>query len=185
VTKRALVILGLVTAASPAFADAPGATTASPYGTSQYVVAYAPPAVADPAHRGFTLQFELGGGSTSVESSAGAVAFQLGGWLTHDLSLAFRFSTSGSFMFVGGSAQYYALRSLWFGGGIGGLTEKTPDYAYDEPSKISGTGGFARIGYNLVERGEHALYVAGEVQGGQIGGVTRAVAFVSLGYQLL
>lgn len=181
--KLALVIS--LAAASPVLADAPGATAVSPYGTSQFVVAYAPPPVTDPAHHGFTLQFELGGGSTSVESSASAVAFELGGWLTHDLSLAFRFSTAGSFRFVGGSAQYYALPSLWFGAGIGGLTEKTPDYAYDAPSKISGTGGFARIGYNLVEHGEHALYVSAELQGGQIEGVTRAVAFVSLGYQLL
>jgi len=183
VNKLALVIV--VAAASPALADAPGATAVSPYGTSPFVVAYAPPAVTDPAHHGFTLQFELGGGSTSVDSSASAVGFQLGGWLTHDLSLAFRFTASGSFRFVGGSVQYYALPSLWFGGGVGGLTEMTPDYEYDAPSKISGTGGFARVGYNLVEHGEHALYVSGELQGGQIEGVTRAVAFLSLGYQLL
>lgn len=181
--KLALVIL--VAAASPALADAPGATAVSPYGTSPFVVAYAPPPVTDPAHHGFTLQFELGGGSTSADSSASAFAFQLGGWLTHDLSLAFRVSGTGSFMFVGGSAQYYPLRSLWLGAGIGGMTEKTPDYAYDAPSKLSGTGGFARVGYNLVEHGEHALYVSGEVQAGQIEGVTRAVALVSLGYQLL
>jgi hypothetical protein len=176
-----LIIIVLVAIATPAFAQP---ATVSPFGSSPHVVAYDPPAVPDRAHRGLTLEIALGGGTTSLDTNAGAITFAIGGWITRELSLAFRVSQVGSVGFVGGSAQYYATRSLWLGAGAGGLSERAMD-EYGGFTRDDGTGGFIRAGYNLARGGKHALYVSGELQGGVVEDVTRMVALFSLGYQML
>jgi hypothetical protein len=156
----------------------------SPYGTTPFVVAYQPPPKVDRAHHGLTLEIALGGGTTSVDQSAGGLTFAIGGWISHDLSLSFRASFIGAFEFVGGSAQYYATRSVWLGAGAGQLSESFMD-EYGGTDRTGGTGGFARAGYNLAGSGRNALYVSGELQAGQIEDRTRAVALVAIGYQML
>jgi hypothetical protein len=158
--------------------------TVSPFGSSPHVVAYNPPVVADRAHRGLTLEIAVGGGTTSIDSDTGAVTFAIGAWITRDISLAFRATDVGSVGFVGGSLQYYATRSVWLGAGAGSFSEQAMD-EFGGFTRASGGGGFARGGFNLARGGKHALYVSGEIQAGGIDGLTRAVALVSLGYQLL
>jgi hypothetical protein len=148
------------------------------------VVAYNPPPEIDRAHRGLTLEIAAGAGSTSVDDSAGGVSFAIGGWITHDLALAFRASDIGAYAFAGGSLQYYATPSLWLGAGAGSLGERGMDQ-YGGTTQASGGGGFVRAGYELAHGGRHALYVSGEVQGGSVAGEGRVVGFVALGYQLL
>lgn len=172
--------LALLVALLPAAAFA----EPSPYGTSPFVVAYQPPPKVDRAHRGLTLEFALGGGTTSVDKSTGGITFALGFWISHDVSLAFRVTELGAFGFVGGSGQYYATKSLWLGAGAGQLSESFMDQ-YGGTDRDGGTGGFLRAGYNLAGAGTHALYVSGELQAGQIDDQTRAVALVAIGYQML
>jgi hypothetical protein len=176
VNKLALLVALAVPAA--AFAEP------SPYGTSPFVVAYQPPPKVDRAHRGVTLEFALGGGTTSVDQSAGGFAFALGFWISHDVSLAFRVTQLGSFGFVGGSGQYYATKSIWLGAGVGQLSERMMD-EYGGTDRDGGTGGFLRAGYNLAGSGTHALYLSGELQAGQVADQTRAVGLVAIGYQML
>jgi hypothetical protein len=172
--------LALLVALLPAVAFA----EPSPYGTSPFVVAYQPPPKVDRAHRGVTLELALGGGTTSVDKSTGGITFALGFWISHDVSLAFRYSHLGAFQFVGGSGQYYATKSLWLGAGVGQLSESFMD-EYGGTDRDGGTGGFLRAGYNIAGSGTHALYVSGELQAGQVDDQTRAVALVAIGYQML
>ncbi len=174
----------LLVVSTPAFADPPSAAPAvSPWGSSPYVVAYTPPAVTDHSHRGFTLEFALGGGTTSLDESAGSATFAIGGWLSHDVALAFRVTGVGAYSLVGGSVQYYATDSLWLGGGLGSFSERTMDDYYGT-DRVSGGGGFVRTGYNFAGKA-HVLYVSGELQAGSIDGELRGTALVALGYQLL
>jgi hypothetical protein len=179
VTELAALLFAILIPAA-AFAD----PVASSFGTSPFVVAYQPPPEVDHSHRGLTLELSLGGGTTSVDQSATAGSFAIGGWITHDLVLTFRATAVGAFGFVGGSAQYYATRSLWLGAGGGELSERAMD-EYGGTVRDSGTGGFLRAGYNLTGSGANALYLAGELQAGQINDQSRAVAFVAIGYQRL
>lgn len=177
-----LVACAVLLAASTAFADGP--PNASPWGTSPYVVAYQPPAVASSEHHGLTLEAAFAGGSTSNDQSTGGITFAIGGWVHHDVALAFRATAVGSFDFVGISAQYFATESLWLGAGVGSLQQKYLDM-YDGTTRVNGGGAFGRIGYELAGGHPHTLYVSGEVQAGAIDNQTRAVAILALGYQLL
>jgi hypothetical protein len=174
--------------AAPAFADPVPASPSpmpSPYGTSPFVVAYQPPPPEiDHAHHGLTLEAALGGGSTSLDASAGAVTFAIGGWATHDLAISFRITGVGRYDFVGASAQYFPTHALWFGAGLGALDERSMD-AFGDTARTSGGGGFVRAGYNLATSGAHALYLSGELQLGGVGGQLRSVGLLALGYQLL
>jgi hypothetical protein len=176
VNKLALVVM-LVSAT--AFADPPPPAAASPF-----VVAYQPPPEVDRAHHGLTLELALGAGTTSVDSSAGSVTFAIGGWLSHDVALAFRMSRVGSYEFAGGSLQYYATPVLWFGAGGGSLIERSMD-EFGGTASASGGGGFVRAGFNFAGHGTRAFYVSGELQGGSIDDQTHGVALVALGYQML
>jgi len=165
------IVLALVLCASAAKAN-------------PFVVAYNPPPEVDRSHRGLTLEIAAGAGTTSVDDSAGGGSFSIGGWLTHDVALAFRVSEVGAYGFAGGSLQYYATESLWLGGGAGSFSERGMD-EFGGTTRVSGGGGFVRAGYELARGGRHALYVSGEVQAGSIEGEGRVVGFVALGYQLL
>ena len=167
--NKALVVLLLLS--TRAFADSP------------YVVAYQPPPEVDHTHHGLTLEFGLGGATTSLENG-GVVTFAIGGWITEQLALTFRVTGTSTFDFTGGSAQYLVTRSLWFGAGIGGLSERGYD-EYGANMRTGGFGGFARAGYQLAAGGSHALYVSGEVQVGDIADRARAVALFAFGYQYL
>ena len=159
-------------------------SNASPWGSSPYVVAYAPPAVASRAHRGLTLEIGAGLGTTSVDESASGGAFAIGLWVTHDVSLTFRLTEVGEVGFVGASTQYFASQRLWIGGGVGSMSQLAPD-EYGGTMRVSGAAGFFRTGYNLAESGRHALSISGELQGGAIENVNRFVGLVAIGYQLL
>lgn len=172
----------LVVASTPAFAESPPAV--SPWGSSPYVVAYAPPPEVDRSHRGLTLEFALGGGTTSLDESAGSVTFAIGGWISHDVALAFRVTDVGAYSFVGGSVQYFATPSLWLGAGAGQLSESTSD-EFGGTDRVDGPGGFLRAGYKLAGRRTHSLYVSGELQAGSIDGEPRTAGLLALGYQLL
>jgi hypothetical protein len=166
-------------------AHAQPVTSAAPVqGSSSYVVPYQPPAVTDPAHHGFTLELAAGLGTTSVDRTSGGASVAIGGWLAHDVSLAFRVTAVGAFGFAGGALQYYAMPTLWASGGVGLFSERVPD-SFGGTLRNDGSGGFVRLGYNLGQSGVHALYVSGEIQGGIVADETRAVAIVSVGYQLL
>ncbi len=181
-----LIALSLMLSAR-AFADpapAPNAVVVSPWGSSPYVVPYQPPPKVARAHRGLTLEVALGAGSTSVDASAGGVTFAIGVWLTRDAALAFRVTDVGAYGFLGASIQYYATHSLWLGTGIGGLSERGMD-EFGGTTRTSGTGGFARIGYELVDGDPHALYLSAEVQAGSVADQSRGVALIALGYQML
>jgi hypothetical protein len=159
--------------------------TASPWGASPYVVDYTPPVVQDRAHRGLTLEIAAGGGTTSRDESAGGGTFAIGLWCTRELALTFRATDVGSFGFVGASVQYYAMPKLWVGGGFGQVSEVVMDpYGYYS-DRITGAGGFGRVGYNVGQSGRHALYLSAEAQGGIIEQRNRVVALFAIGYQLL
>lgn len=146
--SKALALV--VVMAAPAFAEPAASPRSSPF-----VVAYQPPPATAHAHRGLTLEAALGGGSTSLDASAGAVTFAIGGWVTHDLALAFRVTGVGMYDFVGASAQYYPTRSLWLGAGLGALDERSMDVL--GAVRTNGGGGFLRAGYELAVSGSPAL----------------------------
>ena len=177
------IALVVIAAASYASAD-PAPIAMSPWGGSPYVVPYRPPPVESREHRGLTLEIAAGGGSTSLDASAGGVTFAIGVWLAHDVALAFRVTDVGAVGFVGGSVQYYATATIWGGAGLGQSSERGMG-EFGGTTRTNGTGGFVRAGYNLAQSGSHALYVSGEIQAGSIEGVARAVGLVAIGYQLL
>jgi hypothetical protein len=178
----------VLTASAIASADpAPLTPVTSPWGTSPNVVTYAPPAVSDEdhTHHGITLEASLFAGTTSRDTSAAGGSFGIGLWVTEPVSLMFRFSRIGEFGFFGASLQYEPKTSqLWGGVGIGQMLEATMD-EYGYADHVDGTGGFARIGYNIVQGNPHALYLSGELQAGNIEDRTRVVGVVAIGYQLL
>ena len=185
-TRSILIVLLLAT---PALAQTPP-STASPWGSSPFVVDYTPPAVVTymppppppasaRAHSGFTLEAALGGATTSRDSNTVAFTLALGGWMDRDVALSLRFSGMGSYGFAGASLQYYVAHSLWLGAGVGDMRVTR----YDERS--DGIGGFARVGYQLTQSGVNAVYLSGEVQGASIDGETHAIALAAIGYQLL
>jgi hypothetical protein len=154
-------------------------------GTSPYVVAYQPPPVEESAaHRGFTFEAALGGGTTSYDAAAQALSFGIGGWITHDVSLAFRVSYVGTMAFVGASVQYDVTPRWWLGGGAGGLNMRTMDAAGGTTTRATGPGGFGRIGYDVAVGEPHTLYVAAELQAGSVASDTAVVGAIALGYQL-
>ncbi|CAN5909640.1 hypothetical protein BH11MYX2_BH11MYX2_27670 [soil metagenome] len=186
----ALVLAGSAVAAADTAATAPTAKApaVSPWGSSPAVVAYTPPAIAPEeshAHRGLTLEGSLLGGTTSRDTSAGGGAFALGFWVTPDVALAFRVTSIGNFGFVGASVQYEQKDAHWFlGAGAGQLIETYMDYdGYSNHSDAAG--GFARVGYNFTQGDAHALYISGEIQGGNIQDRNRVTGFIALGYQML
>jgi hypothetical protein len=178
VNKLAVLVLLVATRA---FAEPPAT---SPWGSSPNVIAYQPPPEVDRAHHGLTLEAALGGGTTSSDTSKAAVAFAIGGWVTHDCALAFRVTVIGSYQLEGVSIQYYATPALWAGVGLGNFGVNEPD-EFGGANISRGLGGFARAGWNLAASGSHALYLSGEVQAGTIADQTHGVALVAIGYQLL
>jgi hypothetical protein len=175
-------------AASPVYAGA--APVTSPFGSSPYVVEYNPPPEArkvDRSYRGLTLEVALGGGTTTMDASAGAGTFAIGGWISPQASIAFRATTIGAFGFAGGSLQFNAAPPLWLGVGGGVMRETFMDSydVYGETLSVDGAGGFMRGGYNIARSGSHAVYLSGEFQFAQIEDQTRVIFFGTVGYQLL
>ena len=169
--SRVLALLLLVTPASAEPARTP------------YVVAYEPPAVVERDHRGLTLEVAVATGATPQDGGAGGATFAIGGWLSRDLSLAFRATSVGAFHFAGGSAQYVITPALWFGAGLGQLSERGMD-ADGFTTRSAGLGGFARVGYQLAGSRTHALYVSVETQVGGIDDQALALGLIAIGYQL-
>ena len=157
-----------------------------------------PPPSTDRSHRGFTVGLGIGIASVSdnQKKSAGATngRFFVGAWLSRATALTFDASSyyepfDGNaasdaryhvFIVYGVGVQQYVGARSWIGGTVGAATKSKITASTQSVLGLVGRGG-----YNILERGPHALALTLDVAVGFFDTNPRVGVSAGIGYQLL